>query len=443
LTKGEFWLQYSNNLEYGLLWILVIGLFYFLIFRKYVYSIFDPLMLHLLMSAIAYSVVFFLYQFDLINSYYFQSFLFTQLAFIFGFVLVRPVVIKSINKYDKSDQLAYSTSTHYMYYISFFIYISSQVVTYFFSGVPLLMESRLESYSGGSGFGIFGRFVLVSTTIILVIAFYNIFFTKKTNNFFDKLVIFIVILGAILSGGKSALISVYFILFYVIFFNFRILNEKIKKIKKTVDKFKWWVMLAMIIIVLGIINIHLSTRFGSDNTIDPVYVLLMRFVNTADVFFLVYPDGFINNAKEANPFLALFSGFFGAFRIFPWESLPDSISLQLYQILHNTDLIEGPNTRHNVFGLFYFGNILSIIFSFMLGLLVSFTRNKLYFMVDKSVNGMILYILLVANILAFEVDPVMAVNNYVSIIIVFTPIYLISRILSFNQIKLRKKDLND
>lgn len=439
MTRSEFWLEYANNMEYGIFWFVFIGIIYYIIFRKYVYSILDPFALHLVMAVGGYSTVFFMYQFDIINDYYFQSFLFTQLAFISGFLVIKPITIKSILKHQRKNLLAETSSTYFMYYLLFALYIVSQFFTYYINGIPLLMESRLETYSGGSGFGIFGRIIEVSNIVILVVAFYNIFFKNKSNSMFDKVVIFVVVINSILSGSKSAIIYIFFILFFVLFFNFRTANIKIVFFKNKFDKNKWWIILFATIVVLVIINIQVATKFGSDNTMNPLAVLLMRFINTGDVFFLAYPDGFINNAESANPLLALFSSLIGTFRILPWDVLPNSISLQLYQDLYHTDLIEGPNTRHNIFGLFYFGNILSIFFSFLLGYLISYVRNKLYFIVPPSINGMILYILLAINIVVFEADPVMAVSNFVSILIVFFPIYIVARILSFNQKKFKLK----
>lgn len=64
MSKGEFWSYYLANWQIGLSYGIAIVIFNFLILRKYIYSIFDPFFLHLIMSSFAYSVVFFLYHHD-------------------------------------------------------------------------------------------------------------------------------------------------------------------------------------------------------------------------------------------------------------------------------------------------------------------------------------------------------------------------------------------
>lgn len=439
MTKSEFWLNYASNLDYAFLSLLISAMVYFIFFRKYIYSILDPLALHILMSVCASSVVIFLFQTNLIQSFYFYNFILTQLFFIFGFILVKPLSIRTLMKDNRKQDLFYGLSAKYLFILAIFLYYISILFTYYINGIPLFMESRLDTFSGGSGFGIFGRIIPVTMVIITSISFYNIFFIKKKTYMLEKVVISSVIINSLLSGSKSQLLVVFFILFFVLLFNMRTFNNRLYSIYSKFLKYKWYLMIGSVIAVLIIINIQASTRFGSDNTMNPLMILIMRLINSGDIFYLAYPDGFINHAATANPIEALFSPILGTFRLISWQDLPDSIGLQLHQLLYKTDLIEGPNTRHNVFGLFYLGPYMSILFSFVLGYLTSYFRNKFYFKVSKSVNGMIIYILISLNILSFEIDPVMTISNLLSIVIVLIPLYVFSKVLEFNQNK--KKEI--
>jgi oligosaccharide repeat unit polymerase len=439
MTKSEFWLEYANYIGNGIFWLFICSVIYFIIYRKYIYSILDPLALHIIMSASASSVVLFLFQISLIKEYYFYSFMFTQLSFVAGFMLTKPISYRTLIKENNKSTLIYDVSTKYLYLLSLILYLFSILTTYYINGIPLFMESRLEAFSGGSGFGIFGRIIPITTIIILSIAFYNIFFIKKRTYIVDKFVILTVIINAIFSGSKSEILYIFFVLFFVIFFNYQSSSDKIIVIKKRFERLKWYLLLFSIVVVLLIINIQVSLKYGADNTMNPLFVLLMRLINSGDIFFEVYPNDYINYASTANGLEALFSPILGTFRLMTWGELPDSIGLQIHQMLYQTDLIEGPNTRHNIFGLFYFGPYVSIIFSFILGYLISYFRNKFYFKVRKSLNGMIVYILIAINILAFEVDPVMTVSNLTSIVIIFIPLYFISKVLKYNQNK-QKED---
>ena len=159
MRNGEFWLYYINNIELGLFYGIIILFINFFILKKYIYSIFDPFVITLLSSSLAYSVVFFMYHLNLINDYYFLSFIGTQTAFFLGFFLIKPIKLKNVMKTATVSSLHFSTSVKYLYFFSVVLYIPSQLIVYYVTGIPLFMESRLEQYSGGSGFGIFNRII--------------------------------------------------------------------------------------------------------------------------------------------------------------------------------------------------------------------------------------------------------------------------------------------
>lgn len=68
------------------------------------------------------------------------------------------------------------------------------------------------------------------------------------------------------------------------------------------------------------------------------------------------------------------------------------MGLAIFDSMYNTDVLSGPNARHNVFGLFYFGAVGGTVYSFILGWLVGFIRNKMYFLSGKGAFGLAFYV---------------------------------------------------
>jgi hypothetical protein len=126
---------------------------------------------------------------------------------------------------------------------------------------------------------------------------------------------------------------------------------------------------------------------------------------SGDVYMYAYPNGVIEQMEEGNPILAVFRGFFGNTGLVPWEQLPPQLGHELFKYVNpGSEMLLGPNPRHNVFGLRYFGPWLSPAYSFVLGLSLGFVRNRLYFGVPPTLLGGAIYASLLSAMLAIETD---------------------------------------
>ncbi|BDZ92798.1 TPA: hypothetical protein IRP92_003921 [Escherichia coli] len=158
-------------------------------------------------------------------------------------------------------------------------------------------------------------------------------------------------------------------------------------------------------------------------------VLAMRFINTGDIYYMSYPSNQLEYMQDGNFFLALFKDFFGVFRIIEWNELPVNLGLQIFWSHYNTDLVTGPNPRHNVFGLFYLGPLLSVFYSFIVGYTLSYLRNRVLIKSSPNFMGLIFYVLLASNTLYIEQDMTFALGQYISVFIVYVPLYVFAKIL--------------
>ncbi len=439
MNKFEFDLLIINNLDGFFIYLFLNGLIVFFILRKHIYSIFDPLAFGMILSICAYSTVFFSYHFNLINHYYFFSFVLTQSLFFFGFLMNAPIKQRDFTMNYSMNKNNEITPAFFIYMISSILYIISQLIVYYVSGIPLFMESRLETFTGGSGYGILGRIIYVTSIVSLSFATYRLLF-KKNNifaNFYDYIIIFFSIVVAVLSGSKAGILLLIFIIFLTVFFARKsFFNPKIEK------KFQK-ISISLLIILFPVTFLTLFIQLGFDNLNEILISLLLRFVHTGDIFFMAYPNDVLAylNTNE-NGFFALFRSILGALRIVSWENLPTNLGLQVFWYHYDTDLVTGPNARHNVFGLFYFGFMGSLLFSFFLGYIYSFIRNKLYKLLKYKESNVILYTLLVMSINYIGQDPSGQTVDYLfSILLIFPPIYFIS--LMMFQLSKKRKNKNE
>jgi hypothetical protein len=157
--------------------------------------------------------------------------------------------------------------------------------------------------------------------------------------------------------------------------------------------------------------------------------LFMRFINTGDVFYMSYVDNSLQFLDKGSGFLALFKAPLGALRIVSWDQLPVNLGLQLFWYHYDTDLMSGPNSRHNVFGLFYFGFYGSILFSFFVGFVTSYLRNVLFYKIKRNMTGMVIYVFMAMISPFLSQDfPGLALDKFLSFFIIFPVLYFFSLI---------------
>jgi oligosaccharide repeat unit polymerase len=422
MNNLDFALHFAEHGEVGLLFIVGSLTLNLLIMRRYIYSIFDPLLFYTVLSAMAGSVVPYLYWFDLISAFYFWSYVLTQAAFLGGFLLTRPPVRRDERTIRRPRRL-YSGPIRVLYPLAVALFASSQLAVYAITGPPILLESRLEAFAGGTGYGLLSRVIFVTSTIALAIAFYRLLLLRmgRLSRFTDAGVVAFCVVVAILSGSKGALLSLIFTVSLALYFARRFypvaaIEQKVRKV---------FIVTALLAIPVAMAATYLQS--GIEQPGDLVSVLLMRFLQSGDIFFMVYPNDVLSHLSTGNGWLALFYAPLGSLRLVGREDLPVNLGLQAFWYHYDTDLLSGPNARHNVFGLHYFGPFLSIAFSFALGSLFGFARNTLYRRLPATAMGMVVYVLLFGCAVFIEQDVSGQALEYLSsVVLVFPLLYLAS-----------------
>lgn len=417
MNTFDFFGLLINNIGLYLSVLLVVIIIYYSIFRRICNSVLDPLFIAILASIFGTSVVFFLYFTGHINHPYFLSYFFTQFAFIAGVFVIKPrrktVVCE---KRYLSDNRLYIKS---LFSFSFFFFVVSNLIVYAKLGIPILFESRLDLTMNAGGWGIFTRFAAISGTVAFYLFLYYTIIHKSRGLFRFMLYFYFTfhLLTLVLSGAKSSFWSL-----AVVFFCFLIVNRNNDNVSHMLlksRKIEW--KLITVGLVFSLITILITF---SNDIHEALTFLVQRFVGYGDIYWHAYPNGYIEDLPDQSPVIAVFASFLGFFRMIDPSQMPEPIGYALTKMFYSVDFMVGPNPRHNIFGYVYLGAYLSVIYSFVLGVILSVIRASFF----KSYNGSIIYKIIIINVYIFAAGLETDINYFffqLNNLLIVLPIILI------------------
>lgn len=409
----------------GFLVILICSFgLYALLYRKWFVSILDPFFFAAIMSCCGFAVVVFLYVEGVMETKYLISYLTTQFAFIFGALFCNRIGFKSL--FRKKIHIRHQDSIiRVIHLICMVGVVCLQLFVYRTDGIPVFMESRLEAGQGGTGAGLLYRFISIWGLIAFILSLYTIYLRKKTSIYYLSFFFAgFYVITLFLGGSKAALLTIANLLFiFAILFSTSSydLLGLLKKKEKTF-------ILISVAAGLGIILV----TSGGNNFLLSLVSLTVRFIYSGDVYWYLYPGGYIELLDSSRPLANLFKDFLGMTRLVSWDQLPEHLGVTTYLFHHTTDTILGPNARHNVFGYVMFGMYGSILFSFCLGAITGAMRNILFQASKAHILLKIVIVIIYQKIWMLESDITLAMTELDSLIITcLTLLLLIVGLLGF------------
>ncbi len=399
--------EFINLLTHDLiLFITLVTIFtalYLLIFSRILFSVFDPLFLPTIFSAIATSTTFFLFFTSQIDFILLMHFAGTQIAFLIGttatFILFRQSI-----RTPFPETVATERPQRVWFFFYFFLIIFSGflILNYYLHGIPALAsiqnESRLASY-GSTSFSNLKRILDTLSTILPVLSLYLIFFQRpslirKIALLFGLLLV--LLYGAGL-GSKAFLfhfISVAFAFGYIFFK------------ENPFSKLTFPLLIVAVIAAFAVISTY-DANF--------VNYFLYRLAISGDTFYMTYPNNRFSEIESINWFVATFNGLLANLKIIDERMTP--LGFSIYQLYYQIADI-GPNPRHNVFGLIHYGFIGAFFYSFFIGLLLGVSRAYLTRSRGKGVFRASFSALLLTASSQLETDSSLAISGYLNALLI-------------------------
>jgi hypothetical protein len=417
-----FQLVFENPLLYACSLVIVLFVYY-LVFKKYFISIIDPFTFTMFFSSMAITVPVFLFFVDKISNENFISFLITQLFFFIGFRMFSPIDIKkNINtKSFGKDNRQNIIFAKWFFIIVGLINISLQLFSYKINGIPLFSQSRLSIYGESGGINnLLKRILEVSFQCYIFMTIFFIYYKKKNFlfKFYTSISILFIVAFSLFSGSKAAFISFGLAFFIYALYAMRWGDNTIfNTIKKFTLKF------ALVAVFLAVLVIVFSEK-----TSNPLIFILLRIAQSGDVYYMAYPNEIIDKIPSGNWFVSLFGSPLSLLGIIPRSIIPYPMGFQLMEYHHPGVEFKGPNARMNVFSYVYFGIVYSPIYCFIIGYVLSFFRNKLFYLLPANIFGCIFYYLFLNAALKLEPDFHSSLAEFINILVIL-PFFLFSSLI--------------
>ena len=423
-----FNLVFENSFLY-LVSVVIVFFVYYILFRKYYISILDPLTYTFFFSSMAITVPVFLFLMDEINTRIFLSFLITQLSFFIGFRVFSPIVVKTLTnkkkQINKGNEIIFAK---WFFIIIGLTTISLQLFSYKLFGIPLFSESRLAIYGESGGINnLLKRIIEIALQCYIFLTIFFIYYKNKNFVFkiYTNVSVLILIIFSFLSGSKGAFISFGLAFFIYALYAIRWGDTTIiNKIKKFTLRF-------------GIVAVFLAFMviLFSENSSNPFSFILLRIAQSGDVYYMAYPNEVIDRIPSSNWFISLFASPLSLLGIIPRSEVPYPMGFSLMEY-HNSGVeFKGPNARMNVFSYVYFGIIYSPIYCFIIGVVLSFFRNRLFYLLPANIFGCILYFIFLSAALKIETDFHSSLADFINIVVILPFFLFFSFILSSNSKK--------
>jgi len=364
----------------------------------------------------------FLFFIDKLKGDYLLFYILTQGAFFIGILFFRPIKIRSICNKKNTDYNNILTIKYFYLFASISLIILQSFI-YFFKGIPLFMESRLNIIGDDILFKFYNRLKDIFYIPVILLMYYFIF--SKKYIFYKKysiIVLLFIIISNILNGSKAALISLVLIYFvYALFslknsdsYSFNILKKHTKKV------FLLSLLGAIVVVTL------------SEKTDNSLLFILYRIFISGDSYFMTFPYSTIENfVSRDHWFINLFASPLSLLGIIPTDMIPSPLGFDIMEYHNKVNLFKGPNPRHNILGYVYIGYYGSILFSFIIGVLYGFIRNKLFFLLPSNPIGLIIYGSFLFSIIQIEADFYNAlaslINSFICMLFIFIS-YVFSKV---------------
>ena len=406
-----------NNLNTYALLAIVVFIIYYILFHRYIFSIFDPMFFgNIIPSAFATTTVLFLIVMKKIEIIYLYNYMITLFSFYSFFFLYGKKIPKeasmkfTIKHYKNTYQNLYYSSMDYLgsYFWIFFVILSSfnvliQVFFYVKTGIPLFMDSRLTvQMNGGAVIGVLTRLKYFLEPVTTFMSFFLLYSSKSKQRFIAKSYVLYLIVVGFFSGSKSGIINYIFIFSLFIFYTQKTNKKWVYRISNPKSII---VLFFGGIFVLAIIHIQQKGDF-----IGTLNHLILRFAAYGDGYVYAYPNNTINMVYKPGLLKFIFGDFLYTFRLL--NGRPIGFGFELSNIVYNvTNSITGPNPRFNLVGYAYFGFWGSILLSLISGALFTFGRNILISALNKNPSYIIFAYFISGLVTSIESDICNVISN--------------------------------
>lgn len=363
----------------------------YLIYKRQIFSFFDPLFFFILTQA--FSIVLAFMQIKDIS--YLLNFLLCQLSFAAGFILLTRKLKKNELVDDLNNTWGVKEHHFWVYFsiIGFIVILFSNIYLISIKGIIVLNDDptsgKVEAFETGGGLGAVRRINWGLLNLVNLSVIYLYAKSAKKKYLFMLLILTLITV----SGGSKSSLLVYvnIIALLGVFKSFSLSSTY-----KIINKAK-----APILAVGALLAVFILAS-KSENLSDAFLALGIRFLYFGDIIFYYYDNDSVKYFQQLD-FLDFFkyefNSLLGLLRLVPYKN-PLGYDMVAYSLI-NQDLGDsklGPNLPYYVKGHIFFGAFGAILYAFFVGVVVGKARAILY---RKNRNNTLCIIVIYINTLIF------------------------------------------
>lgn len=398
-------------------WLVVVMTLYVLLYRKHIFSFYDPLLFFLLTNTLT-TILMFMQVSQVSHLVYF---VFCQLALWLGITsfryrLEREEIIQFSSFNIKLLQSI--TYTLFVIYLLANLYAASRV------GFPLLTDdptaSKTAVYVGG--LGIVRRINWGASIFLSCACFVMLFISRRKAPF--VLILLCQVAFTILSGSKGGLLAFVFMLAYIIKrpgFQVRMNLSTLRKYKKYLTYF----------FVSGVSVALLVLYIERGNVGGALMGLYNRLLLSGDVILYYYQPHIHRQISEAfSPIdypLHEFNSILGLFRLAEYQN-PLGYEMLVLHLKRTGEAIPlipiGPNTQFFAKGQIFFG-LGGILYSLVVGLLIGFLRKDFFVTKKFSLVRFTFAYALVVMAFTYAIESNLFVSQVFDLLIFVVPVLVL------------------
>lgn len=428
-------MQITNYSDFfNIVFIFLIFLcFYILIYRKFIFSLFDPLLFFLI--SMSFSCVLFI---ETVNSlFHVINFFAAHLFFYFGFLWGTRSRLKYKRKNIIIDTTLMPTTSQirflkilvmiaFVFWISVNIYALKEVLA-LLSNNPTVAKS--ENFEGGLGWvrrinwGL-GPFLLSATLVVLM-------FSKSKAMF--ALLLVVQVFFAAMSGGKGSILGLIFTIAYLSHHPVTRNNKFIRRMRT---------MQPALIILGAVVALSVLLKEKS-NLREALFGLATRFLYFGDsVLFYYQPQvyNYFDHYNVINYLSQEFNGILGFFRLIDYQKPMGYVMLHLDSDLDQA--VIGPNTPFYIKSTMFFGPLFGLLYSSTVGWIVASFRRKFFMVRIGDLINFILLLSIATQIFTLASESELFVNVLFDMYFWILPIVIIVKLINRKFIKTEQIDSN-
>lgn len=349
------------------------GLMSWLLFRRYIFAIFDPWLLMVLYQSIIIGSMAYYWFTGELKIELFIYLVACYFALAWGIAIFYRRGISQIY----SHTILPPRILPFTIFLLLSLLVINNLIIYILLGIPALQDgARTITFYSRLGRGA-GAFYYLNTGLLLILPILSmkalVLYRQKRVAYFALFVIALVLVGL---GGKTAFLGLFFAYGVAVYYRYITQNIPIR-----IPKIAWgFLLIALTVVAYTFVNVAQS---GYESTM--FWAFVRRVINTAAGPYYY----FILNAYKGFSGLNLLSYHFS--QITPYFGFHDenAIKLGMNLTLFSDQAFGtpgfGPNPTYYVIGHIAFGYA-GILYSFFLGALLSFVRYRLR-------TGFVLYVL--------------------------------------------------